>query len=631
MIDENKSKRELIEELQSLRSKLAEATKALETTRAASKRAVEDPTTEGYGPNSASELLWNPRDADLPVLDEDLAGAESPRFLHYGSGFRGSFADAESRRSVTETGSFDLTWITMASFGKLLHAIPIPVLLTDVSGEIRFENYAFMTISKKFASVEASSLYSLIPDPEEADHCRTLAEKVLAQRKPQVREGSLKVGDAEIWTRMHLRSIRFGSDRSILVLVEDLTPEKRELTLNEKYKKLVGFFPIGIAEFSLPRHGSWHLTEEDMVQCMMKSEVTYANIQFARMHGYGRVDDLKGVPLEELAPFREEDAQFYLSWFRNNFSTDFMETKEIDVNGNLLYFEKTLVGNVQDGILQQFWLMKQDITERKRVERELSEKLRTIDELYEHIVQSGKAKAIAEHTATVAHELRQPLAIIGGFARRMARKSSGGLQEDAANQTQWSQVIIKEVLRLEKILGGLIEFTRRESVSLQQINPNDLVKYVLSINEQRMKEKNINLQMILGSDVSEILLDPDRFQQVVRNLVANAIEASPPDETIRLETRMLIPTTEAQKTGQLAASRYFELRIENKGKPISQEHMAKVFNPFFTTKNYGTGLGLTLSKKIVEDHKGSISVKSEKEGTMLTVWLPVRKSPEDSL
>lgn len=273
-----------------------------------------------------------------------------------------------------------------------------------------------------------------------------------------------------------------------------------------------------------------------------------------------------------------------------------------------------------------------DRTVRRKLEEELKaskealvEKIRIIDELYEHIVQSGKCKAIEEHTAEVAHELRQPLAIVGGFARRMARQFDSSEPPDVERQKQYTRIIVHEIQRLEKILDRLIDFTKRESVKLQRINPNELIEYILGVTEARMGEKEIRLNLSLGPEIGEIPLDPGRFQQLVLNLVSNAIEASPLGGAIDLETGVSIPSEKAVRTGELASAGYFELKIRNNGQGIPPEALQKVFNPFFTTKAQGTGLGLTVTKKIVEDHNGSISVKSDTGGTLFTIWLPLNQ------
>lgn len=255
--------------------------------------------------------------------------------------------------------------------------------------------------------------------------------------------------------------------------------------------------------------------------------------------------------------------------------------------------------------------------------RALEDKIKIIDDLYEHLLQAGKAKAIADHTAEVAHQLRQPLAIIGGFARRIAKEVASGEQMDASAIEESSRIMVHEVHRLEEILGGLIDFTHREGVRLEAVNPNEMINYILDINRPKLEEKNLRVDTHLGSEVDQIPLDAERLQQVIRNLIANAIEASPVDGVIHIKTGVTIPSEKARQSGKLGSHAYFEMRIHNFGEPIPPVDMDRIFDPFFTTKGRGTGMGLTLARKIIEDHKGSLSLKSDKDGTIATVWLPV--------
>jgi PAS domain S-box-containing protein len=274
-----------------------------------------------------------------------------------------------------------------------------------------------------------------------------------------------------------------------------------------------------------------------------------------------------------------------------------------------------------------------DITRRRRLEEELAasraellEKMKIIDDLYEHVIQSYKSRAIANHTAEVAHELRQPLAIIGGFARRMARKLDSAVAISTTEQRESCRVMISEIRRLEKILDTLIDFTKRGSLNLKHADPNDIIESVLLVYEPTIQEKGIKLETNLGREVGEILIDANRFEQVVRNLISNAIEASSSGQMMSVETGVSIPSDKAYETGGLKSETYFEMKIRNGGQVIPSERLDKIFSPFFTTKAYGSGIGLTISKKIVEDHGGSISAKSDEEGTVFTVWLPIQQT-----
>ncbi|MBI5252527.1 MAG: PAS domain S-box protein, partial [Desulfomonile tiedjei] len=148
------------------------------------------------------------------------------------------------------------------------------------------------------------------------------------------------------------------------------------------------------------------------------------------------------------------------------------ELAMIAQGGNRKYARiRCKASQAEDGGSIRFEGVMRDITRRRALEEELKssreellEKIKIIDDLYEHIVQQGKSKAIADHTAEVAHELRQPLAIIGGFARRIARQLDSCELRDDGGQRESCGIMISEIQRLERILGSLIDFTRHESV-----------------------------------------------------------------------------------------------------------------------------------------------------------------------
>jgi PAS domain S-box-containing protein len=617
MQDEEKTKEQLIAELRTLRSRLPE------------NELVPTPRNVNYEKSRAERLRGleptvNVSWADLPAIDEVSDRDEGGRALSRRSLWQRFDSEDIPRENITESGSFDLRRTTLDAFGRLMDAMPMPILLINISGRIQFVNSAFIDVSADLSGVLGGSFYSLFPDSEAGRQAEILLGNVVTQRKPQFWEGMLLVGGKEIWSRINLRSIRFGSERSIMIVIQDLTTEKRELTLNEKYKSLAQIFPYGIAEFAPAKRAACNLPTDELLALILAAELTDGNSQFAVLNGYGSLDELRRVTFGEILPAQDKDTEFYRSWVQNCFATTTCDTQEKTHEDQPRYFEITLVGNVQNEFLTSFWAIKRDVTERRRVQQALLEKIRTIDELYAHIVQSGKAKAIAEHTAEVAHELRQPLAIIGGFARRMAREPQCWNELDIDSRRDGFEIIIREIQRLEKILDGLIDFTRHETIQIQSINPNDLIEEVLHINEERLKEKDLHLEVNLSEELGEVFLDPGRFQQVIRNLVSNAIEACDRRRLIRVETGVFMPSDKAQETGELDATVYFEMKIHNEGNVIPPEELQKIFDPFYTTKHYGTGIGLTLCKRIVENHGGSISVKSDAEGTAFTVWIPLK-------
>ncbi len=362
-----------------------------------------------------------------------------------------------------------------------------------------------------------------------------------------------------------------------------------------------------------------------------KGRLTFVNPQARELLGYER-KDLVGTLFRDLVS--SEDMASVESLLHVEPGTTWDEEITVHHQDGSRRWVRIRCRPVCDpeGHIVEFEGVLRDRTDRKKLEDDLKaskgqllEKIGIIDELYEHIVQSEKSRAIAEHTAEVAHELRQPLAVIGGFARRMYRQIQTCKHADPKEQEECFAIIVKEVERLEDILKGLIDFTRQKTLTKRRVDPNSLIQLVLDIYKVRLQEKSLRLEVDFG-EIGEVLLDPDRFQQVVRNLVSNAIEASRYSGMIRIETAVFVVSDKAQVTGELDSEAYFEFKIRNGGRRIHEDELRKIFDPFYTTKERGAGIGLSLVKRIIEEHGGSISVKSDEKGTVFTTWIPIDHS-----
>lgn len=134
-------------------------------------------------------------------------------------------------KELTESGSFDVRRIKRSAFGKLLLAIPVPALLIDKSYSVRFFNEGWGRITSTYEELGEGSFFALFGSSKDARATQELVETTFADRKPRITEGELVVGDERIWARMYFRSVRLANERLILVLVEDLTAEKKKLLL----------------------------------------------------------------------------------------------------------------------------------------------------------------------------------------------------------------------------------------------------------------------------------------------------------------------------------------------------------------------------------------------------------------
>ena len=171
----------------------------------------------------------------LPDLTDDLDFFDSPEPAHLSQetvDLSGLFAD-----TVSMSGSFDLRGFRVSSFGKLLDVIPIPAVLVERSHAIVFANQACKRIAEDRTVIVGSPFSALFPSKSASGKAHGLIDKVFGQRVPLLTEGIMGVEPRKIWGRIHFRSVRIRSERFVLVIVEDITPEKKLLAINRRAAK----------------------------------------------------------------------------------------------------------------------------------------------------------------------------------------------------------------------------------------------------------------------------------------------------------------------------------------------------------------------------------------------------------
>jgi two-component system NtrC family sensor kinase len=156
----------------------------------------------------------------------------------------------------------------------------------------------------------------------------------------------------------------------------------------------------------------------------------------------------------------------------------------------------------------------------------------------------------------------------------------------------------------------MLDFARRPQREMKRVNPNAVLERVLALASKYLQHRRVTLNRDLTADLPPIWGAPDELGQVFLNLVINALDAMPGGGTLRISSRLT-------SDGRVA------IAFTDTGQGIPREHLDRLFEPFFSTKEGGTGLGLTISYNIIERHKGNITVQSATgEGTCFTVWLP---------
>jgi signal transduction histidine kinase len=243
--------------------------------------------------------------------------------------------------------------------------------------------------------------------------------------------------------------------------------------------------------------------------------------------------------------------------------------------------------------------------------RQLRESRMEIERL--HQTQMSRAEHLAtlgELAAGLAHEIRNPLAGIVGVLDIVARDLPG-----SSPATEVLREAQEETLRISKILSELLEYARPKPPDFQVVDINQTAEHAVVLARQQVASKPIQIDFVRLAGVQLVRHDSARMQQVLLNLLLNAIQA-------------IAPGTASGREGHIelrleAIPQAILLKVSDNGSGIKPEHLANVFRPFFTTKGTGTGLGLSLARSIVELHGGKISVESTRgQGTTFALTLP---------
>jgi|UniRef100_A0A7C3WGC2 PAS domain S-box-containing protein len=236
-----------------------------------------------------------------------------------------------------------------------------------------------------------------------------------------------------------------------------------------------------------------------------------------------------------------------------------------------------------------------DITEYKQME--------------ERLLHSERLAAVGNTITHIAHEIKNPLAIIGGFARQLLR--SPGLAE---KDRQKLAIITEEVSGLEAMIAEMRDFVRRPAPHKEKGDLEALLETTLDLFKESFAPRHILVRRVRETPIPPFSFDAHQLHQVLLNLIKNALEAMPKGGQLTVTSRV--------KDGQA------EISITDTGEGMTPEVLAKIFQPYFTTKQKGTGLGLAICRNIIEEHGGRIFVESNPgQGSTFTIQIPLEEAP----
>ena len=310
-----------------------------------------------------------------------------------------------------------------------------------------------------------------------------------------------------------------------------------------------------------------------------------------RIFGYSG-QEVIGKDLATIIPPGYGHYQFYLDRLFENRNPDIMgktvSLNAIRKNGEVFPVELSLSLMNMSGRVT-FTAIIRDVTRQRQMERKM--------------LQSERLAAVGQAVAHVAHEIKNPLMIIGGFTGQIRSQLE---REKDINKID---MVLDEVARLERLIANLGDFTKEYKLVMRPAEINSVVGDVLNIMAGVYNEELYIFNKYLSDEIREINCDPDKLKQVLINIISNGTEAMSGGGIISV------------KTGKIKGG--VEISISDEGRGMSSEELKNIFEPFYTTREKGTGLGLAISYKIIQAHKGDIwAVSAPGKGTTFFIQIP---------
>ncbi|NVM27047.1 MAG: PAS domain S-box protein, partial [Desulfobacterales bacterium] len=233
--------------------------------------------------------------------------------------------------------------------------------------------------------------------------------------------------------------------------------------------------------------------------------------------------------------------------------------------------------------------------------------LTEVQNLKREIERNQRLASLGRLAAGIAHEIRNPLSSIKGFATYFRER-----YKEVPEDEKTAEIMVQEVERLNRVIGQLLEFARPMKIDRKPTSLHTVIQHSLKMIQRQAQDKSINIYTNLSPEIKNVSVDADRINQVLLNLYLNSIEAMEHGGTLSVE---LSWDADSKRT---------KIAVSDTGAGINKEDLVHVFDPYFTTKQSGTGLGLAIVHRVIESHDGEVRVESEPgKGTAVTILLPV--------
>jgi signal transduction histidine kinase len=251
---------------------------------------------------------------------------------------------------------------------------------------------------------------------------------------------------------------------------------------------------------------------------------------------------------------------------------------------------------------------------------EMSTQLARVRDLEERLRRADRLAALGTMAAGIAHDIRNPLTSILIFSQLMSLH-----HDDPDVREKFNRVVPRELERVQAVIEDMMELARPATIHREPVNMNELLTQVLELFESQANAQGIKIIPEYEPELPYCMADRKRLHRCFSNIVSNAIQAMPNGGDVTVRTRqataVLFPSTGLPEPRSESA---IQVTIADTGQGIPADRLSRIFDPFFTTKEKGMGLGMAITHRIVEDHKGTIDVQSEVGlGTTFTIHLPM--------
>ncbi len=506
-----------------------------------------------------------------------------------------------------------------ASYRKVIQVTPNSMVVTRRSDQRIVEvNDAFCR-SSGYSRDEAIGLttpdLNLYADPSDR-------QKVIEVRNPDGHVDAMEIRfvakDGNILeTLLSVTPLQYRGEKCFLSSIVDVTVlkeyQKALRESEENYRRILEAAPYSI-----------------VVTRLSDNRYQEVNEAFCRRTGFSREETIGHTPYE-LNIFVDPTArERMLDVFRRNGSVEGMEIQFRAKNGRILdsLFSVTPISYRGDDCLLA---MSVDIGERKRIEQELAQYRQHLEEMVQartqaleaaqnELVKSEKLAVLGQLTATVSHELRNPLGVIRSSNFFLQRKIT---DRDEKVEKHFRR-IEEQVALCDAIVADLLEFTRGRTVSMAK---EDLTPWLIQVIEQLQESQGIPITQELARPLPVVPHDPEKMRRVVINVLDNAIQA--------VKAKMSVENgAPSEYRAQVSVKSHFAdnkvvIEVTDNGVGMAPDTLQRAFEPLFTTRARGTGIGLAIVKKVVNEHGGDVFLESTLgRGTHVTLALPCSVQPQ---